>query len=288
MEMAEEEGEPWVKASMGKIVEDLMVHYERSSIQKRIDCLVNRGIVKEKQSRIGQVKQYLLEVDRLNDLLSKRSVMSNFNDVTSPTINHERSDERSDDGTPLRANVLPKELEPKEPLTPFPLIPENQPIKETTYVFYGKKKLSRRATREQQRAERDRYDDQPTPKDFTFDHSMREYLETWNRHMPPERQADLDAPQAKTTKSPILLEHFQMNIEKVCEVAADRVNRDPVFFKFLTAHWPLRSNDQTGQYRYSEMLEKDWMIFEPRKTFQQKTADDTIAKTRKLIEERYK
>lgn len=80
MKMAEEEGEPWVKASMSRVVSEMMNHYSARSVQKSIDAMVGKGILGESQSRIGKIKSYLLDVDRVNDLLRRRCVIGKIAD----------------------------------------------------------------------------------------------------------------------------------------------------------------------------------------------------------------
>jgi len=277
MEMAEEDGDPWIKASMNRIVEDLMGHYETSSIQRRIDSLARHRIIQEKQARIGQVKQYLLQSERLNELLFRRSVIGNFNDGPLVGTNDVDNDVDNDDSGPLRVKVLPIELEPIDPPTPLPESePQNQhPVHELTYVRYRReKKPSKKAERERKRLEMEQEQQQNISLKFT----LAEYLKLWNENVPPEFAEDPTDARTQKTPPALLEERFQDNALLVCHTAGEVLRRDPECCSWLNAYYPFKTHRDTKRFNYLEMIRPGWMQPLKRRGFQQAENEGVVAR----------
>jgi hypothetical protein len=75
LEKSEEQGEPWIRASMNSICSDMMDHYSRRSIQERMRWFRVWGVVGVDDSVCGEIRRYLLNVDVVNLLLQKRVVL---------------------------------------------------------------------------------------------------------------------------------------------------------------------------------------------------------------------
>ena len=75
MEKSEEEGDPWIRASMNRICSDMMDHYSRRSIQERMRWLREWRMVSVDDAVSGEIRRYLLNVDFINSLLLRRAVM---------------------------------------------------------------------------------------------------------------------------------------------------------------------------------------------------------------------
>lgn len=75
LRVAEENGEPWIKASMPSILEDTLALYSVRSLQSRIDWLESVGIVRVDRQVSGKIRRYLFDCDLVSEMLRLRRVL---------------------------------------------------------------------------------------------------------------------------------------------------------------------------------------------------------------------
>lgn len=122
MRLANEDGEPWVKASMPSIFEETLGFYSIRRLQGRIDFLESSKIIKVSE-RSGKIRKYLLDSDRLTSLLASGSVISPENPGHLSWVDR-ASDKASDKKTENDGALNLKEEESinqnKTPVVPLP------------------------------------------------------------------------------------------------------------------------------------------------------------------------
>lgn len=75
LKLAEEDSEPWIRASFSRILNDLMDHYSERYVREALVLLKTHDLISEAQYGTGTVKRYLLNLDRLRTLKSSGAVL---------------------------------------------------------------------------------------------------------------------------------------------------------------------------------------------------------------------
>lgn len=128
MSLAEQDGEPWVRASNVAIQFELLEIYQARTVQGAVRRLVDYGLVIEHQDRPGRVKQYLLDVERIQALLQQRVTIASLTPAKIAddlTESHAESpakiaDDFAGDGGDLNLKVLSRENRVENPpVAPF-------------------------------------------------------------------------------------------------------------------------------------------------------------------------
>lgn len=201
LRLAEEDGDPWVKASVSSLHTDLLGLYSERAIHERLSWLKELELLTSQSEGRGKINRYLLDGVKVSEFLRLRKVLpkpdckiaDEGNDGTTAKLTAKLTAKTTANGGVL--NLKEKELRTENKEEPFPSLPaeENLDLEDDLEVFLSNS--SRRSGGP--RIKFGRKQDGPITERVIASeekHGKREFRLAWMRFLPYCKANAIDAP----------------------------------------------------------------------------------------------